>query len=661
MKKNLLQTICITLVALLCAGGLTAQNRTAEPNIPVQKTDLIQAFGMNLFKVVPPNTPAPQGMVNVTLQAGDLWGNESGYQMLIGPVSLWGTVIPALGVLGKCDSPPSYAAFTYKIPEDADPECTTNNIVFNNSVTIQIPFGTYAYCIVNPSYDTNQQESNFWIAMGDNGRKAGYEFQNGKAYHFLVEFVPATGNDRVVITVTDDGTPCPTVTNVTATLHDGNKAEVKWVAPAEKAFVNYKIYHNAIEVATVPAGTTQWISGTLENGNHTFGVAAVFEETDDCFFVIVKAPTLEVKTCDREVANLVVKYAKDCDIATLTWKAPGAKKLMHPTENQTEPNLTKSGVWMTWAKDPLRSVIGTYGPAVLCHRYTASDLTSYAGKSITKVRYMPYNHASEPTIFDANPRIRIYVGGSVTGTVYDPGTLVVDHEVSTYTFNVDNIIDLPEPFLITGTQEVWIGVHFTPQKGFYGASTDGDGTASYIEEKTNLIHANGKWSSTLTFFADPLKARYCWTHAAYVEYSGTVNYNVYRDGIKIAGPIEETTFEDKTFDSSQAHRWSIAVVCYNDGDSEWVSVEKEICRVGINEMEKTGFSIAPNPATHSIRISAERNFNKIEIVNFLGQTVLTQLNDKNSATVDISNLTNDIYFVRIISENGTSVQKFVKQ
>jgi hypothetical protein len=73
------------------------------------------------------------------------------------------------------------------------------------------------------------------------------------------------------------------------------------------------------------------------------------------------------------------------------------------------------------------------------------------------------------------------------------------------------------------------------------------------------------------------------------------------------------------------------------------------------------FSIRPNPAINAISIEAKSDFNKIEVVNFLGQNVITEQNEGNTARLDISTLTNGVYFVRIISENGASVMKFVKQ
>ena len=83
--------------------------------------------------------------------------------------------------------------------------------------------------------------------------------------------------------------------------------------------------------------------------------------------------------------------------------------------------------------------------------------------------------------------------------------------------------------------------------------------------------------------------------------------------------------------------------------------------LSIHENTQTTCSIAPNPATNNITITANNDFNTIEILNLLGQTMLSQPNVGSSAKLDVSTLTTGVYFVRVIFTNGTSVQKFVKQ
>jgi hypothetical protein len=153
-------------------------------------------------------------------------------------------------------------------------------------------------------------------------------------------------------------------------------------------------------------------------------------------------------------------------------------------------------------------------------------------------------------------------------------------------------------------------------------------------------------------FDECAKATVTWTAVA-----GATGYEVTRDGK--TETVTGTTFTDEfAFESGKDYTWDIVTVCA-DGKSTKVSVTKA-CSVGINDPNTT-FSIVPNPATNHIEIKAKTDFSKVEIVNFLGQTVLIQANETNKSVVDVSNLTNGVYFVRIISEHGTSVQKFVKQ
>jgi len=136
-----------------------------------------------------------------------------------------------------------------------------------------------------------------------------------------------------------------------------------------------------------------------------------------------------------------------------------------------------------------------------------------------------------------------------------------------------------------------------------------------------------------------------------------IKYEVTRNNNTV---IVTTTEYTETFDfvNGTEYTWAIVTVCEN-GTSEPVIVSKLF--VGINDITKTTFTIVPNPAHDKIKITANNNFNTIEIVNFLGQTVLSQSNDNRNATLDISNLSSGIYSIRIIAENGTSVKKFVKQ
>ena len=147
-----------------------------------------------------PPTP-PTGDVIVKLTVGDVWGDGSGYQMLLDDThSLYGTTIPTSGALSmNCSGNEGiYSQFSHKIPTNADGNCTTNNIVINNTIEITIPAGTYDWCITNPT-----PGDRIWIAAGNGnvgGRYDDYVFEGGHTYEFTVSRYG--NNDGVDVTIT---------------------------------------------------------------------------------------------------------------------------------------------------------------------------------------------------------------------------------------------------------------------------------------------------------------------------------------------------------------------------------------------------------------------------------------------------------------------------
>ena len=156
----------------------------------------------------------------ISLTVGDVWGDGSGYQMLLdADATAFGNEIPAEGPLTQSGNAPAglYDAFEYKIPVNADGSTTTSNIVINNTITIEVPAGTYDWCIANPT-----PGDRIWIASAQGnigGRADDYEFEAGYTYNFTVyllgqndatdvEIIPGGGETPVI---TDS--PTPVITN----------------------------------------------------------------------------------------------------------------------------------------------------------------------------------------------------------------------------------------------------------------------------------------------------------------------------------------------------------------------------------------------------------------------------------------------------------------
>lgn len=172
------------------------------------------------------NSYLASGMATVTLTIGDVWGDGSGYQMLLdADATAYGDIIPETGGLTTSGdaSEAVYAEFEYKIPANADGLLNTSNIVFNNSVTISIPAGIYDFCITNPT-----PGDRMWIASNNgtvNGREDDYVFEAGKTYEF--EVTPHGSNDGVDVTITSN-IPEDSWTKVT---NVSNPAEISGLNP----------------------------------------------------------------------------------------------------------------------------------------------------------------------------------------------------------------------------------------------------------------------------------------------------------------------------------------------------------------------------------------------------------------------------------------------
>lgn len=152
-----------------------------------------------------------QQQVTVILEAHNVWGDGSGYQLLLdADHTAYGTVIPTSGALtSDASTTINYAStFEYTIPANADGSASSTNVVVDGSVTITIPAGTYDFCVTNPTAGDR-----IWIAAGDNGRKDDYVFDPAYIYHFTValdgqndavtiDLIPNTTDPTIIATPT---------------------------------------------------------------------------------------------------------------------------------------------------------------------------------------------------------------------------------------------------------------------------------------------------------------------------------------------------------------------------------------------------------------------------------------------------------------------------
>ena len=213
-------------------------NKKADKVVVSSTPTSVKAIGPKY--VTGTKADVPEGYASVTLTAGDVWQDGSGYQMLLDEDAIaYGTIIPETGPLTDSGdaSAETYAEFEYKIPENADGSLTTTNIVMNNSVTILIPAGVYDWCITNPT-----PGSKMWIASSNGsigGRADDFEFASGAAYEFVVSL--GGTNDQTDLIIDDPTAPViPTDVTADAVSVDGTTATIAWVPGENNATWNLR-------------------------------------------------------------------------------------------------------------------------------------------------------------------------------------------------------------------------------------------------------------------------------------------------------------------------------------------------------------------------------------------------------------------------------------
>lgn len=232
-------------------GIVRSMTATTKEAVKRHSGDVRVAVGVINSKAAPMRLAGPrrapkEGYALVTLTAGDVWEDGSGYQMLLdADATAYGSIIPETGALTSEYSDASaetYAEFEYKIPENADGNRSTSNIVFNSSVSIEIPAGTYDWCITNPSPDDR-----VWIASENGnvgGRQNDFVFEAGGTYVFTVSL--NGDNDQVNLETIFPWTPT-LPTELTATPA-ATSAEVSWTPGENNDAWNLR-YREYVEIA----------------------------------------------------------------------------------------------------------------------------------------------------------------------------------------------------------------------------------------------------------------------------------------------------------------------------------------------------------------------------------------------------------------------------
>lgn len=95
------------------------------------------------------------------------------------------------------------------------------------------------------------------------------------------------------------------------------------------------------------------------------------------------------------------------------------------------------------------------------------------------------------------------------------------------------------------------------------------------------------------------------------------------------------------------------------GNIVWIDNVSVVEGTGIEENTADNLTIYPNPATSVLNINSSASVQKVEVYNLQGQLVNVANGDVHD--INVANLSNGTYIVRITTANGVKNQRFVKE
>ena len=136
-------------------------------------------------------------------------------------------------------------------------------------------------------------------------------------------------------------------------------------------------------------------------------------------------------------------------------------------------------------------------------------------------------------------------------------------------------------------------------------------------------------------------------------------YNVYyisSEGDKVISASEGTEFKIKL---KNPGKYCFYVKAANlAGESE---KSNEACvdykGEGVEELT-TSLNIYPNPVNDKLYIETKVEIEEVVVYDVYGRQ---QTTDYGQQTIDVSNLNSGVYFVKVVTENGEVVKRFVKK
>jgi hypothetical protein len=306
--------------------------------------------------------------------------------------------------------------------------------------------------------------------------------------------------------------------------------------------------------------------------------------------------------------------------------------------------------WIHWDDGENYDAIGT-GDVVefdVAARWTPSQLVNYDGYIISKVSFFPNETESDYTIRiwnDTNASVLLY-----EQTVQDP----IMYEW--------NEISLTDTVLVDRSKELWIGYHINTQTGYPAGCDDGPAINGF----GNMMFYQGEWSTLLEINQD---LDYNWNIQAFFlqPEDHDFSYNIYREsnsgGFEFYDNCDHWQYYDSGIVLSDFYCYQVTMLWTKGGDtceSDPTNTACETLLLRLNDnILPSEIKIFPNPAGESINIESSDKIFSTRIYNLMGEKIREINLDDSYYQIDVTSLSNGIYFFEIETQSRTVTRKII--
>lgn len=290
----------------------------------------------------------------------------------------------------------------------------------------------------------------------------------------------------------------------------------------------------------------------------------------------------------------------------------------------------------------------------IANKYPVEFYKDKIGTYLTTISYIPTGVPAE-TYYT----FRVYGHGKDN----EPGEVLTEAQMSVYTPQAWNVVELPEPVLLDGG-DIWISVEFS--------QPDGETYLMPFEDQTPHDVYDGSWNRT----RGGSWARLTETQPAdfpivnwllFADFSGTainanwVSLEGETQGALFAGESADVTLNFNASGLVNADYNATLNIKTNDPDLELVEIPVKLTVNGGDGIEVItgGLTIYPNPADNFVNVSSETAISNLRIFNTIGQLVYSAENCGNNVDVNVSSFNSGIYFIVINAGNNSKTTKLV--